>query len=483
MKTSRLGALVVLLAGALCFYLGAHRNVETSGEIDTEAEPPPLPRTSPPVVPTPLPVQPPSPADRQTAASTPTSSPPPVPAQSVEEARKIAAARYPALNRPDSAFSTEFGQLLLRYRQAHPEIFTAPNWPFQLADEVAQKLNVRPVDREARGATGRGVPAADRNGQYTSPSTNDFAAYSSSLVIIQGNAAVGSGFLGNVAGHPCIFTNAHVISGNANPTFRLLSGEDVLPGRFAVATNADVATFTVDEKYPGLKMCARVDSDVQVGDEVLVLGNSAGKEVATELRGVVKGIGPRKIEVDAEFVTGNRGSPVILIRTGEVIGIATEVYTPVLDKITQNSPFRSLRRFAYRVDVVDKWDMPTVSAFDHEAALLATLKEHTEELLFLAQDIAINKIPTINAQNKRLNYLSLAVRDYYAQAGGMKSKNRVLNSTDPEQQLLLRMIFESTADINLTAAPIKTGYHRGVLEEEMHRRSFLKDALNKLLTQ
>jgi len=215
----------------------------------------------------------------------------------------------------------------------------------------------------------------------------------------------------------------------------------------------------------------------------MVLGNSAGAEVATELHGVVKGIGPRKIEVDAEFVSGNSGSPVIHVRTGQVIGIATEVLVPVLDAITQDSPFRNLRRFAYRIDVIDKWDTPTLSDFIDEANLLADFNLQTDALLLLAKDIYLNRVPTINVENKRLNKLALPIRDYYQRVAGSNSKNRVLNSNDAQQSLLNRLIFETRGDIALKEAEIKTAYHRAALQEEKEYREFLKEVLSKLLTQ
>ena len=62
---------------------------------------------------------------------------------------------------------------------------------------------------------------------------------------------------------------------------------------------------------------------VKIGDAIVVLGNSGGGGVVTKLEGKLVGIGPDRIEVSAEFIPGNSGSPIIHVPTGKVIGIAT----------------------------------------------------------------------------------------------------------------------------------------------------------------
>jgi len=48
----------------------------------------------------------------------------------------------------------------------------------------------------------------------------------------------------------------------------------------------------------------RRDANVRIGDEVVVLGNSGGGGVVTSLKGEVRGLGPDRIEVSAEFIRG-----------------------------------------------------------------------------------------------------------------------------------------------------------------------------------
>jgi len=87
-----------------------------------------------------------------------------------------------------------------------------------------------------------------------------------------------------------------------------------------------------------------------IGDPVVVLGNSDGRGVVTEIRGKVIGVGPREIEVDAAFVIGNSGSPV-LDRHGRVIGIATYLRDCRDDEdwSKADTRFNGIRRFALRL--------------------------------------------------------------------------------------------------------------------------------------
>ena len=58
-----------------------------------------------------------------------------------------------------------------------------------------------------------------------------------------------------------------------------------------------------------------------IGDKITVHGNSGGGGVVTRIQGKVLGVGPNLVEVDAEFVQGNSGCP-ILSDSLEVVGVA-----------------------------------------------------------------------------------------------------------------------------------------------------------------
>jgi serine protease Do len=55
---------------------------------------------------------------------------------------------------------------------------------------------------------------------------------------------------------------------------------------------------------------------VKINDWVTLVGNRRGGGVATQVSGTVLGIGPEKIEVNAQFQPGNSGSPVLHAQRG-----------------------------------------------------------------------------------------------------------------------------------------------------------------------
>ena len=105
-------------------------------------------------------------------------------------------------------------------------------------------------------------------------------------------------------------------------------------------------------------MLDNLNANVAVGDEVWVLGNAEGAHVVTPIAGKLVGIGPNLVEVDAPFVPGNSGSPIIHKRTGKVIGVATYVIQRAADAAPGLSLPTAVRRFGYRV--VINWPLTAV---------------------------------------------------------------------------------------------------------------------------
>lgn len=190
------------------------------------------------------------------------------------------------------------------------------------------------------------------------------------IVLAEGDVGRGTGFFANQNGETYIYSNAHVFSGNKAMKFTSVSGETVNWKTFEVSATADMVRFSLTGDYPAYEVMELVDQSVDLGDEVYVLGNSQGEGTITKLVGRVTGIGPEKIEVDAPFVSGNSGSPVIHASTGQVIGIATYAVRRKVDWTTEGTPFSSARRFAVRIDTATRWESPTWDRFVKEAQAL-----------------------------------------------------------------------------------------------------------------
>ena len=189
--------------------------------------------------------------------------------------------------------------------------------------------------RTARGQFGRKKSSATR-----------FEEVKDKLVVIVCGEKAGSGFIVRDGGRPYLFTNAHVVEKGAVIAHRL-DGTRLMLGPRDEAVGRDMVRFPLDESMPAFDLAAGVPD---IGDPVVVLGNSDGRGVVTEIRGKVIGVGPREIEVDAAFVIGNSGSPV-LDRHGRVIGIATYLRDCRNDEdwSKANTRFNGIRRFALRL--------------------------------------------------------------------------------------------------------------------------------------
>ncbi len=178
------------------------------------------------------------------------------------------------------------------------------------------------------------------------PSATSFEEVKDKLVVIVCGDKAGSGFIVRDGGRPYLFTNAHVVRKGAVIAHRL-DGTRLKLGPRDDAVGRDMVRFALEESAPAFDLAAGVPD---IGDPVVVLGNSDGRGVVTEIRGKVIGVGPREIEVDAAFVIGNSGSPV-LDRNGRVIGIATYLRDcrDDTDWSKADTRFNGIRRFALRL--------------------------------------------------------------------------------------------------------------------------------------
>jgi hypothetical protein len=177
---------------------------------------------------------------------------------------------------------------------------------------------------------------------------NDVA---SNLVIIECKSTQGkwsgSGFVAEMDGKIYIFTNQHVLMGADSIEFKTATGDKLnsLVRGVELAADRDIARLPLADRTAALT----VSSKVLMGMPLAVFGNSEGGGVATELFGKVTGVGGDLVEVSAEFVSGNSGSPVIN-ENREVIGIASYVSFSQPNRTTENTRFENqTRRFCYRL--------------------------------------------------------------------------------------------------------------------------------------
>jgi hypothetical protein len=213
----------------------------------------------------------------------------------------------------------------------------------------------------------------------------------SALVLIETASGQGTGFMARINDLPFVITNLHVLADARNLRVRTAAGKQ-LPVTVAFAARGhDVALLRVEEIPGGLSMARDVFNDCQIGDEVVVVGNRLAGGVLTQELGRVIGIGPDRIEVDAAFQPGNSGSPIVNLRTGEVIGVASYLQEVTIrgGKVAtvgdDGKPVRELttRWFGFRYDSVTEWERIDWGLWQQQTQRLEQYQETSEALLAL----------------------------------------------------------------------------------------------------
>jgi len=271
----------------------------------------------------------------------------------------------------------------------------SPSAPEPAAPErmVPHYATVPPADASPTDAPPAGLPpnpvVEKPNPPELSPAPEpgpepeiDFAhEHGDALVIAKGAEGAGSGFICSTGKGAMLFTNIHVIADLTNTTFTRMDGAPVIPGAAEVAAGRDIGRLELPRppEHP-LEVIADFNNNVRIGDAVVVLGNSGGGGVVTKIDGKIAGIGPDRIEVSAEFIPGNSGSPIIHVKTGQVIGIATYLTRRYDETSGKKSEAPVVRRFGYRIDNVPAWEPVDWNEFRSDAAQMKQISTLTGDI-------------------------------------------------------------------------------------------------------
>ena len=220
------------------------------------------------------------------------------------------------------------------------------------------------------------------------PPSDPVKEFSSSLVFIEGANGSGSGFIGNLKGVKQLFTNLHVLAHVENAKLTLLDRSPLEVGPGDAAVDHDVGRLAVSPKAKAIECMQEIEKNASIGDDVVVLGNAEGARVINPIHGKLVGIGPDLVEVDAPFLPGNSGSPIIHVRTGQVIGIATYAIVRDASALTSGSDIKRVRRFGYRLDSIAQWQPIRWPQFFAEAVQNHKSEQLTADFVGLWNDIA-----------------------------------------------------------------------------------------------
>ena len=211
----------------------------------------------------------------------------------------------------------------------------------------------------------------------------------SNLVFVTTADGAGSGFIAHYGTGTFLITNAHVAAGAKGAMFKTLDGTQLQAGSPAAAVGHDIFLMALPHQGAPLEIMVGVDQDASIGDAVVVLGNAEGAGVINTIQGKIVGIGPNLVEVDAPFQPGNSGSPIIHLKTGKVIGVATYLTIRKYDNATKQ-PVKEpiVRRFGYRLDSIKAWQSVNWQAFYSQATEMESIEKLTDDLVAFIEDMS-----------------------------------------------------------------------------------------------
>lgn len=297
--------------------------------------------------------------------------------------------------------------------------------------------------------------------------------------MVDGDESKGSASVITIRGQPLIVTNAHVLSGNKTVKFRRLNSKELPFEKIGISKDYDLAVATQKDITEGLPILEDVANNVLVGDAVLVLGNSLGSDVVTEIPGKVTGVGPDLIEVDAKFVHGNSGSPIVHVKTGKVLAIATFATARKLSSLDKDSTFDEIRRFGFRLDTANTWEYPSWNQLVGEAETLKRIRHVTDALLAVALDIFDDGYVSLDPHQAPDNPVRSYVTEYLQAMHRRKTASDadILNA---KQKLFRNLIYVSKKDIGDLDLTNFTAWHRNRGKQELKNREFLRDKFTEL---
>jgi len=302
--------------------------------------------------------------------------------------------------------------------------------------------------------------------------------HNDAFVIVKGSNGSGSGFACRQGSQTWLFSNIHVVSEVKQPVITRLDGVTLKVGAAEVAAGPDIArmVLTTPPEHP-LEMITEFEANVHIGDDVAVLGNSGGGGVVTSLRGKVVGIGPDRLEVSAEFIPGNSGSPIVHLKTGKVIGIATYL-TRRYEQFSSNGANGSVvvRRFGYRLDKVAGWEPVNWPQLYADADSLERVSKLTEDIYDFLDALKNDKSPNFATDTLRRP----------AQEWSAKVRTRNLSGTDrlnATQSFLNALRFIVRGDVADAKAHMRYTYFRNRLQEEEKVRDRMYQAFDSQLAK
>jgi hypothetical protein len=305
-------------------------------------------------------------------------------------------------------------------------------------------------------------------------------AHRNNLVFVQGNNGAGSGFIAKLGAGNFLFTNAHVAAGVRGAGFKTLDGTQVKVGTPSIAVGHDIFCMSVAPGGKPMEVMDHVEENASIDDEVVVLGNAEGGGVINTIKGKIVGIGPQLVEVDAPFVPGNSGSPIIHLKSGKVIGVATYLIIKGYDPATQQAMKEPrVRRFGYRMDSVKSWQPVNWQVFFAQANEIESIEHLTDDLAKVLMDMVRNHNITPSAHSNpaiktQIDWWTAATR-----RGSLSPRD----SATADQNFIAGLKNISVADIAAARQHITYDYFVKNLNEQQQQRRSITEVFDRILQE
>jgi hypothetical protein len=302
--------------------------------------------------------------------------------------------------------------------------------------------------------------------------------YHDSLVFVTGSAGSGSGFIATMNGANFLITNVHVTAGIRDAAFKTLDGAVVRGDAASMAVGEDIFCMSLPAGGTPLEIMQGVDANAAIGDQVVVLGNAEGQGVINTIIGKIVGIGPNLVEIDAPFVPGNSGSPIIHLKTGKVIGVATYTVTNQYDLTTDQKLKQPIvRRFGYRIDSVKGWQPVNWRAFYSQAVEMENIETLTDDLYDFFRDLDENK--GVVTPGRHTNpVIKTRIDDWLAEKGTHASPE---DAAEANASFLSFLKIACQSDVSAAQRQITYDYFRRDLADQKETRNEMAKAFQEII--
>jgi hypothetical protein len=296
-----------------------------------------------------------------------------------------------------------------------------------------------------------------------------------SVAVVKDADGGGSAFIAQIGKGKYLITNQHVVAGHANPSFTMPDRTQLKVGSAAAALGHDIMSFGISDDVTAIEVMQNVEQYAAIGDDVVVLGNPDAAGVIHPIAGKVVGIGPQLVEVSAAFVAGNSGSPIVHVKTGKVIGVATYI-TREAKNIDEGRLTPTIRRFGFRLDSIKRWEPVRWWHYNDDYETVEKIHQRSLELLAILTRLREGKTTHPNAVRDPMVQAPLAK---FAQ--NLRTSRSQKEYLDGAEEFMKGLQRASSEDIDIARRRVGYDFFLERLAEEERLRAPIAAILDTVL--